>query len=360
MSCLFFGSGLRIDSGIWIHDNGGEKTLNYMNIGVFYPSYIPMSFKVYVDNILRELKNENINFIRFTEDKLLPQEADLYWDPCCGGTRPPLEIFKQAAKPFVATVHGLSCCGLLPWETYGTVDEAFREEFNKVKWIYKWKLFEKKCRAIITPSQDTKARIIKYLGFKNIKIIPIWHGVNEDIFMPAQKEEERKFLFHISAGDNPRKNLKRIIAAYNSLSDIDKPQFMLKITDRRCVKSYNGIEFNFSKLDEGQVASFYQQSLALIFPSLYEGFGFPIIEAMACGCPVITSKGGACEEVAGDAAILVNPRSVKEIRHAMEVIIADSKAREALCEKGLKRAKLFSWHKSAMEHLAVFKESARA
>jgi hypothetical protein len=146
-----------------------------MNIGIFYPSYIPMSFKVYVDNILRELKNENINIIRFTEDKLLPREADLYWDPCCGGNKAPLELFKHAAKPFVATMHGLSCCGLLPWETYGTAYEAFREEFNKVKWIYKWKLFEKKCRAIITPSQDTKAReALCEKGLKRAKLFS-WH-----------------------------------------------------------------------------------------------------------------------------------------------------------------------------------------
>jgi len=82
----------------------------------------------------------------------------------------------------------------------------------------------------------------------------------------------------------------------------------------------------------------------------------PIIEAMACGCPVITSNVTACPEVAGDAAILVNPYNTEEIAEATYKILSDEKLREELKQKGLKRAKEFTWEKCAKEHLKVYKE----
>ena len=101
---------------------------------------------------------------------------------------------------------------------------------------------------------------------------------------------------------------------------------------------------------------FYNLAEVFLFPSLYEGFGLPVLEAMACGCPVITSNISALPEVVGDAAILVNPYSVEEISTAMEKVLTNKTLRLELAEKGLKRAREFSWKKNARETLELYKK----
>ena len=98
------------------------------------------------------------------------------------------------------------------------------------------------------------------------------------------------------------------------------------------------------------------QALALVFPTLWEGFGLPVLEAMACGTPVITSNISSLPEVAGDAAILINPYNPGEITAAMQAIINDSELRKQLSEKGLKRASQFSWEKTGKATVEVLKE----
>ena len=100
-----------------------------------------------------------------------------------------------------------------------------------------------------------------------------------------------------------------------------------------------------------------QNAFAFVFPSLHESFGLPILEAMACGVPVITSNVTACPEIAGDAAILINPRSVEDISNAMIKIAENKNLRKQLIEKGLERASEFGWEESAKKHLEVFEQS---
>jgi glycosyltransferase involved in cell wall biosynthesis len=97
------------------------------------------------------------------------------------------------------------------------------------------------------------------------------------------------------------------------------------------------------------------QALALVFPSLWEGFGLPALEAMACGTPVITSNISSLPEVTGDAAILIDPYDIEEIMAAMTTIIGDSQTRRQLSQQGLKRAGEFSWKKTGMATVEVFK-----
>ncbi len=95
------------------------------------------------------------------------------------------------------------------------------------------------------------------------------------------------------------------------------------------------------------------QALALVFPSLWEGFGFPVLEAMACGIPVITSNISSLPEVAGDAAILVNPYNIGEITEAMQLIATDAQLRNSLSKLGIERAKKFSWEKTGTETVEI-------
>jgi glycosyltransferase involved in cell wall biosynthesis len=96
---------------------------------------------------------------------------------------------------------------------------------------------------------------------------------------------------------------------------------------------------------------------AFVLPSLYEGFGLPILEAMASGVPVVTSRGGALEEVAGDAAILVDPLDVEAIAAAIERALDDTSLRETLVQKGLARAAQFSWERTAKATLRVYEQA---
>jgi alpha-1,3-rhamnosyl/mannosyltransferase len=103
----------------------------------------------------------------------------------------------------------------------------------------------------------------------------------------------------------------------------------------------------------------YTGAQALIYPSLYEGFGLPIVEAMACGCPVICSNVSSMPEVAGDAAVLINPRQSSELAQAIETVVHDTGARTLLAEKGRQRALGFTWESTANQTLDVYRNAAR-
>jgi glycosyltransferase involved in cell wall biosynthesis len=105
---------------------------------------------------------------------------------------------------------------------------------------------------------------------------------------------------------------------------------------------------------EDQIAPLYRGAEALIFPSLYEGFGFPPLEAMACGCPVAASDTGAAAEVCGDAALLFDPENVASIADAVSRISTDEPLRASLKKRGLSQAANFTWEQSARGHYAVY------
>ena len=159
----------------------------------------------------------------------------------------------------------------------------------------------------------------------------------------------------------PRKNIEGIIKGFagcrhkidhqlvlNCKIDIDKYTQMseeLGIKDR--------VLFVKNVSDDDLVA-LYSGCRAFVFPSLYEGFGLPILEAMNCGVPVITSNVSSCPEVAGDAALLVDPHNTEEISRAMDQVCNDTRLRESLTKMGFERAKLFGWDKFADQMKAVY------
>ena len=115
-----------------------------------------------------------------------------------------------------------------------------------------------------------------------------------------------------------------------------------------------GVHLISEMLPQSELAKWYCGAIANVAPSLHETFCMPMIEAMACGCPVITSTMTACPEVAGNAAFLVNPRSVAEIRRAMQRLLDDEALWKQLRQKGLARAQKFTWQKSAEKLLRIF------
>jgi alpha-1,3-rhamnosyl/mannosyltransferase len=107
-------------------------------------------------------------------------------------------------------------------------------------------------------------------------------------------------------------------------------------------------------VDEETLACLYSGAAAFVYPSIYEGFGLPVLEAMACGCPVLCSNSTSLPEVAGNAAVLIDPHDPGHLVQMLEKVLCDSEFRESMISAGLQRAELFSWKRTALETLAVF------
>ena len=109
-------------------------------------------------------------------------------------------------------------------------------------------------------------------------------------------------------------------------------------------------------VSDDELIALYNCALAMIYPSLYEGFGLPLLEAMACGCPVVASNATSLPEVVGDAGLLCNPDDHTDMADAIEQVISSDSLRATMAEKGLVRVKKFSWQRAAQETLAVYEK----
>ena len=192
-------------------------------------------------------------------------------------------------------------------------------------------LVKKECDLIIAISQNTKKDIIEILKIPEEKIRVIYEAANP-IFKPVVKKTKSYIL---GMGQlNSRKNIKRLKTAFHNLKLKDVE---LKIANN--ISTENLVEL-------------YSNALCFVYPSLYEGFGLPVLEAMACGCPVITSNISSLPEVGGQAAIYVDPFSVDDIREKINYVLKAN--REKLAKKGFEQVKKFSWEKTARETLKVY------
>lgn len=226
---------------------------------------------------------------------------------------------------------------------------------------------------MITISNSAKRDISIKFSISEEKIRVIYHGVANH-FRPLKSEEDiirtlekykimRPFILSVS-GYNSIKNIIRLIKSFRKFKTKRKMKQKLVIA---AIQS-NGIRKIINSLslqdevilpgfiDNTELPQLYNAADILIFPSLHETFGMPILEAMSCGCPVITSNVSSMPEIAGDAAVLVNPYNVNEIERAIYQVLNDKGSRENMKKKGLQRAKQFSWRKCAEEHLKVYQE----
>ncbi len=164
-------------------------------------------------------------------------------------------------------------------------------------------------------------------------------------------------------GLNPIKNFRNLLLAYRLIHE-HSPHKLVVVGFKRWGVSADlqlitqlGLDDDVifpGFLPDEDIPAMYGLADAFVFPSLYEGFGMPVLEAMACACPVITTERGCSPEVAGDAAILVDPESPNAIATAVQRVLSDDVLRSQLVDRGLKRARQFSWEKCARETLALF------
>jgi len=233
--------------------------------------------------------------------------------------------------------------------------------FQRVYFRYFLPSLLKKTRNIITVSEATKLDIISYLGVDENKIHVVPCGYNNELYYPDFNynplliEKYGLKNYFLAVGPSyPHKNFERLIQAYSELDKNKRDQNPLVIVGGiadyiETLKKFildldadlNIVFLGYIPLNELPV--FYRNAQALIFPSLFEGFGLPPLEAMASGCPVICSGTSSMPEVCGNAAIYFDPFNYLEIKDGLNKILDDKVYREGLIEKGLVQAKRFSW-----------------
>jgi len=230
---------------------------------------------------------------------------------------------------------------------------------------------------IITISEFSKQEIIKYLGIPSEKIAVVPCAVDHSIYNNIIDLDEltvikKKFnidqdYFLYLGTLEPRKNIERLIDAYAALHKRDTLIPKLVIAGKNgwnydnVYKKVNDYKINENVIftgyiDAEEAVTLLKGALAFVFPSIYEGFGMPPLEAMACGVPIITSNVSSLPEVVQDAGYLIDPFSAEELSEAMFEIINNSEQRKRLIEKGLKRAKKFTWKGSAELLRSVYED----
>jgi glycosyltransferase involved in cell wall biosynthesis len=231
---------------------------------------------------------------------------------------------------------------------------------------------------VLTVSEASRADILRFYPETppgRVRVIP--NAIDDAILTPPSADETRRVheryqiqgRFVLYAGNiKPHKNLERLIQAFGQVKA--RPGFedvkLIIIGDeiqrygslRRSVETAGvrqDVRF-FGFVPDATLAVLYRTAHVFAFPSLYEGFGLPPLEAMACGTPVITSRISSLPEVVGDAALLVDPYDTTEIARALERVFSDQALREELVTRGRARASEFSWDRSVRAVLSVYRE----
>lgn len=216
--------------------------------------------------------------------------------------------------------------------------------------------------AIICPSHQTKRDIIKYFDVSRQKIWVIPHGVQQQKMENHQKKQRQKYVLYLGTME-PRKNIETIVRGFLQ-SDLKKQGYTCILAGAKgwgsrqtgAWKSHPAVHY-LGYVDEDKKRSLLQHAAAFVYPSFYEGFGLPLLEAMQAGTPIITANRSAMVEVVQDNAILVNPYDIMETARAFNAIIGQKKYISDITTQAKQHAFAYTWRTSAMQHLDVFKHS---
>lgn len=230
----------------------------------------------------------------------------------------------------------------------------------------------KNAKKIITISQSSKNDIIKEYGVRKDDVIVTYPGINElktENLKPKSMDDlnkkfgiDKEYVLFVGTLQ-PRKNIEKLIEAF---SKIDKDILLIIVgkkgwlyEDILNAPEKFGIPQKVKFLDfvsDDELPSLYKNALCFVLPSLYEGFGLPVLEAMKNGCPVLTSNVSSLPEAGGDAVLYFNPLNVDEISKTIKKIIDDKNLRQEMIKKGFLQVKKFSWEKTARQTLEVLQE----
>jgi glycosyltransferase involved in cell wall biosynthesis len=291
---------------------------------------------------------------------LRKQEADVYHLP---NTMP----LMRNRLPTVITIHDLV---ELRVRKYGVWRTLYRFLINLVS--------AHLADRIITVSDNSKNDIAHLLRVPRSKISVIYNGVNEN-FRPLERSYCRTYLasqygimsdFILAPGGLSRnKNIPRLLAAMAILKAKGHSHSLILLGDTkdaefaavsRAIRQRGLAETVKTPgfVPRKDLPFFYNCASLVLYPTLYEGFGLPVLEAMACGTPVVTSRTSSLPEISGGATLLVNPESFTDIADAADRLLTDSELRASLVSRGLTHARKFTWERAARETVAVFRDVA--
>jgi glycosyltransferase involved in cell wall biosynthesis len=297
--------------------------------------------------VLRQLWMQMVMPLNIPDDSIL-------WSPT--------NIGPVYCKNQVLTLHDLS-------------DQIHPEWFEKKYVAWRRFILPKLLRhiqKIITVSEFSKETILTRFPAAKGKVEVIYNGVRADHFYPRSDEEiehlrgqfslKKPFILIVGSLD-PRKNIHGLIKAWHKLPAFYQDEMELVITggtNKRLAfklgkNKYKNIRFTGYVNDE-QLPVLYSAAKLFVYPSLFEGFGLPVLEAMACGTPVITSNNTSLKEVAGPA-VTVNPYSINEISDAILSLVKSTACEEKMSHTGIEWASRFTWEKAAQETLKILKQA---
>ena len=305
----------------------------------------------YLKALLAELNRrddihvETLSFGR--ADRLSTLVRDATWYPFALGRSRAADVLHcptyrgplRPRLPLVVTVHDLA---------------VFRhpETFNRWTRTYSPRVVPHvlaAARRIIAVSEFTKRELVDVLDLPAEKIRVVPNGVDDE-FTQTGPAAEGEYILTVGTLE-PRKNLQRLVEAARR-NDVE-----LRVVGAR---GWGGVEVGgngvrwLGEVSDTELASLYRGALCVVYPSVYEGFGIPVLEAMACGAPVVTSRGTAMEEVADGAAVLVDPNDPAELSAGIE---RATEQRAELVARGLDRARVFRWSAIADATVAVYREA---
>jgi glycosyltransferase involved in cell wall biosynthesis len=310
----------------------------------------------FLHNFKTIICNEKIYSIK--EQLMLPRiipKCDLFWSPHFN-----VPILPIKAKKRLVTIHDV-------------FHLAFFSNFSIFEKIYAKIVYKAACllsQTIITDSNFSKQEIIKYLKVKNEKIKVIHLGVDKELFTKETSKTIQHNLpneyFLFVGSSKAHKNLENLLKAFK---DFNHPTIKLVIVGKfdGFINKYNiketVAEDTFYKnsvilledISDQDLSFVYQNALSFVFPSFYEGFGFPLIEAMSSKCPVIASTKASIPEVCEDNVLYINPHDIQDISNALKRISTDKLLREDLIKKGYERSQVFCWDKTVKKHIQVIK-----
>ena len=271
-------------------------------------------------------------------------------------------------RSYVATINDI----------FPITQKQYRNSYLEKKYLRRTPVMLKRAEAIITPSGYVAETLHTRYPSCSLDIVPV-HDAASASFRPLAPDDEllrqyglsRNSYFLFVSRVDPRKNLSNLLCAYSLLPEnIRREKHLVLILsgsekDKEIFQLENEVILNdpsvhtIEGVSEDDLVQLYSSAVAFVFPSLAEGFGLPIIEAMQCGCPVITSSASCLPEIAGDAAILVDPLSAAEIAEAMLTTIDPAGDRLQLISRGFNRAEHFSWKNTAKQTMDVYRKVLR-
>lgn len=267
----------------------------------------------------------------------------------------------MAATRSVFVCHGLDWY-VMPWGS---------RLLDRANHRYLMPRYTRKADAIIAVSETARQHMIEYLGADESRVFTVYHGVDEAFGQPVAEDQLSEVKARYGLPDRfllycgqiyPPKNFGRLIQAYARVGPRQGISLVVAGThtwlceDEIALIDRLGIGewvLRPGWIGREELPAFYRLAEGLLLPSLYESFGTPILEAMSSGCPVVTSNRYGTAEIAGDAAILVDPEDVDSIADGMEQVVTDEELRLRLVDAGRRRAGNFSWQKCARQTLNV-------